>query len=63
MLMEQIITEMQNPALAQTEILISYLKIFLITVSRLKDVYKRQVIPPMVIPLSDPQCPLNFPTI
>lgn len=36
MLLEQIITEMQNPALAQTEILISYLKIFLITVSRIK---------------------------
>ncbi len=36
MLMEQIKTEMQNPALAQTELLISYLKIFLITASRLK---------------------------
>ncbi|MDI1307789.1 MAG: helix-turn-helix domain-containing protein, partial [bacterium] len=29
--------EMQNPALAQYELLISYLKIFLITASRLKD--------------------------
>jgi AraC family transcriptional regulator, transcriptional activator of pobA len=36
MLMEQIKTEMQNPALAQNELLISYLKIFLITASRLK---------------------------
>ena len=29
-------TEMQNPALAQYELLVSYLKIFLITASRLK---------------------------
>lgn len=36
MLMEQMKTEMQNPALAQTELLISYLKIFLITASRLR---------------------------
>ncbi|HET9057044.1 MAG TPA: helix-turn-helix domain-containing protein [Chitinophagaceae bacterium] len=36
MLIEQIRSEMQNPALAQTELLISYLKIFLITASRLK---------------------------
>jgi len=36
MLMEQMKTEMQNPALAQYELLISYLKIFLITASRLK---------------------------
>ena len=36
LLMEQMKTEMQNPALAQYEILISYLKIFLITASRLK---------------------------
>ena len=35
-LLEQIKTEMQNPALAQYELLISYLKIFLITASRLK---------------------------
>lgn len=34
--MEQITTEMQNPALAHYELLISYLKIFLITASRLK---------------------------
>lgn len=36
MLMEQMKAEMQNPALAQYELLISYLKIFLITASRLK---------------------------
>ncbi|TND07543.1 MAG: AraC family transcriptional regulator [Bacteroidetes bacterium] len=36
MLMDQIKTEMQNPALAQYELLVSYLKIFLITASRLK---------------------------
>ncbi len=35
-IMEQMKTEMQNPALAQYELLISYLKIFLITASRLK---------------------------
>jgi AraC family transcriptional regulator, transcriptional activator of pobA len=36
MLMDQMKAEMQNPALAQYELLISYLKIFLITSSRLK---------------------------
>lgn len=36
MLLEQIKSEMQNAALAQYEVLISYLKIFLITASRLK---------------------------
>jgi YesN/AraC family two-component response regulator len=36
MIIEQIRTEMQNPILAQTELLVSYLKIFLITASRLK---------------------------
>lgn len=36
MLINQIQVEMQNPALAQYELLISYLKIFLITASRLK---------------------------
>jgi len=36
MLVEQMKTEMQNPALAQYELLVSYLKIFLITASRLK---------------------------
>ncbi len=36
MVLEQMIVEMQNPALAQYELLISYLKIFLITASRLK---------------------------
>jgi YesN/AraC family two-component response regulator len=35
-LLEQIKTEMQNPAMAQYELLISYLKILLITASRLK---------------------------
>jgi AraC family transcriptional regulator, transcriptional activator of pobA len=36
MVLEQMKSEMQNPALAQYELLISYLKIFLITASRLK---------------------------
>lgn len=36
MVIDQFRTEMQNPALAQYELLISYLKIFLITASRLK---------------------------
>lgn len=36
MVIERIKTEMQNPALAQYELLVSYLKIFLITASRLK---------------------------
>jgi len=36
MLCEQIKAEMQNPALAQYELLVSYLKIFLITAARLK---------------------------
>lgn len=36
LLTEQVKTEMQNTALAQTELLVSYLKIFLITASRLK---------------------------
>lgn len=36
MLLDQMKTEMQNPAMAQYELLISYLKIFLITASRLK---------------------------
>lgn len=36
MVIDQIRTEMQNPALAQYELLVSYLKIFLITASRLK---------------------------
>ena len=36
MLCERIKTEMQNPALAQYELLVSYLKIFLITLARLK---------------------------
>jgi AraC family transcriptional activator of pobA len=36
MVINQIKSEMQSPALAQSELLISYLKIFLITASRLK---------------------------
>jgi AraC-like DNA-binding protein len=36
MLCDQIRTEMQNPALAQYELLVSYLKIFLINAARLK---------------------------
>lgn len=36
LIIDQIKTEMQNPALAQYELLVSYLKIFLITASRLK---------------------------
>lgn len=36
MLVDQMRSEMQNPALAQYELLVSYLKIFLITASRLK---------------------------
>ena len=36
MVCEQIKTEMQNPALAQHELLVAYLKIFLITATRLK---------------------------
>jgi AraC family transcriptional regulator, transcriptional activator of pobA len=36
MLLDQMKTEMQNQALAQYELLVSYLKIFLITASRLK---------------------------
>ena len=42
-LMEQIIAEMQNPALAQYDLLISYLKIFLITASRLKKEQQREL--------------------
>ena len=38
MVIEQMKTELQNPALAQYELLISYLKIFLITATRLKTV-------------------------
>ena len=43
MLCEQIKTEMQNPALAQYELLVSYLKIFLITAARLKIQQQPQV--------------------
>ena len=43
MLYEQIKAEMQNPELAQHELLVSYLKIFLITASRLKVQQQPQV--------------------
>ncbi len=43
MLCEQIKTEMQNPALAQHELLVSYLKILLITAVRLKTQQQPQV--------------------
>jgi AraC-like DNA-binding protein len=46
MVLEQMKTEMQNPALAQYELLVSYLKIFLITASRLK---AQQVLPDLVV--------------
>ena len=36
MLLENLKTEMQNPAMAQYELLVSYLKIFLITAARIK---------------------------
>lgn len=42
-LLDQIKTEMQNPALAQHELLISYLKIFLISTSRLKAEQKTEI--------------------
>lgn len=43
MLLEQMRTEMQNTALAQFELLVSYLKIFLITASRLKAEQQHEV--------------------
>ena len=43
MVLEQIKTEMQNPALAQYELLVSYLKIILITASRLKKEQQSEV--------------------
>jgi AraC family transcriptional regulator, transcriptional activator of pobA len=42
-LLTQMKTEMQNPALAQYELLVSYLKIFLITAARLKTEQQPQV--------------------
>ena len=45
MILEQMKTEMQNPALAQYELLVSYLKIFLITASRLKKEQQPEVFP------------------
>lgn len=44
MLLEQMKIEMQNPALAQYELLVSYLKIFLITASRLKTAHETKVL-------------------
>lgn len=44
MVLAQMKTEMQNPALAQYELLISYLKIFLITASRLKKEQQPEVL-------------------
>jgi len=41
MLIEQLRTEMQNAALAQYELLVSYLKIFLITAARIKTAEKQ----------------------
>jgi YesN/AraC family two-component response regulator len=43
MVLEQVKTEMQNLALAQYELLVSYLKIFLITASRLKVKQQTQI--------------------
>ena len=42
MVFEQLKSEMQNPAMAQYELLVSYLKIFLITAARLKAEQKPQ---------------------
>lgn len=47
MLIEQMRTEMQKSELAQHELLVSYLKIFLITASRLKAEQKRQDLAPV----------------
>lgn len=41
--LEQIKAEMQNPALAQYELLVSFLKIFLITASRLKTLQQKDI--------------------
>jgi AraC family transcriptional regulator, transcriptional activator of pobA len=53
MLIEQMKAEMQNPALAQYELLISYLKIFLITSSRLKTEQEPQALK-AVVDLKEP---------
>lgn len=45
MILEKMKTEMQNPALAPYELLVSYLKIFLITASRLKKEQHPEVFP------------------
>lgn len=46
LVIDQMKAEMQNPALAQYELLISYLKIFLITASRLKKEQQPEVLAP-----------------
>ncbi|MBS1600569.1 MAG: helix-turn-helix domain-containing protein [Bacteroidetes bacterium] len=53
MIMEQMKTEMQTPALAQHELLVSYLKIFLITATRLKT----QNLPSTHAPITDKKEP------
>lgn len=45
LLMDQMRSEMQHPALAQYELLISYLKILLITLSRLKSEQEPHILP------------------
>lgn len=59
MLLGQMKTEMQNPALAQYELLVSYLKIFLITASRLK----AQQQPEVEIAVSDNKEPFILQTL
>jgi AraC family transcriptional regulator, transcriptional activator of pobA len=44
LIIDQMKTEMQNPALAQYELLVSYLKIFLINASRLKTQQQSEII-------------------
>ncbi|WP_281238781.1 helix-turn-helix domain-containing protein [Flavobacterium praedii] len=53
MVLEQMKMEMQNPALAQYELLISYLKIFLITASRLK----KEQQPKELVPIEENTAP------
>jgi AraC-like DNA-binding protein len=53
MVLEQMKIEMQNPALAQYELLISYLKIFLITASRLK----KEQQPKELVPIEENTAP------
>ncbi|WP_269223869.1 helix-turn-helix domain-containing protein [Flavobacterium sp. IMCC34518] len=53
MVLEQMKMEIQNPALAQYELLISYLKIFLITASRLK----KEQQPKELVPIEENTAP------